>query len=142
MASQDMAILLFGTLQNSRQVHGLDFAPFFQFKIADWSFAAGGGPADRRSAYVSATPSAGTLTRSPIGANPERHMGVHHRNVVYSERAKAQCLAVADLGTKFQEIGPLQRTGRQAIIYFVGVATSLTWARRSADTRQGTVKCE
>lgn len=85
MASQDMAILLFGTLQNSRKVHGLGFATFCLFKIADWSFAAGGGPADRRSAKVSATPSAGTFTRSPIGANPECHMGAHHRNVVHLE---------------------------------------------------------
>lgn len=82
MASQDMEILLFGTLQNSPRIRDLDLATSCIFKIADWSFAAGGRPADRRSALVSATPSAGTFTPSPIGANPECHMGVHHRNVV------------------------------------------------------------
>ena len=85
MASQIAAILLLGTLQNAHRIKRLTLTMYRQFNIADRSFAAGGRPADRRSAKVSATSSAGTFARSPIGAGPQSHKGVHQRNMVWLE---------------------------------------------------------
>lgn len=137
MASQDVAILLFGTLQNSHKIQKTDIDEFWSRPIL-----LTGRSLPEGSRLTGGAPRCQPL-RQPAPSHEARLVQI--QNATWTDTPRKwcpwRCKAPICDGQQanvpnFKKLVPCRAPGRQAIIYLVEVATAPARSRHSADACQ------